>query len=51
MEVRASDVAIPWWALFLALLVVGFIGVMIGAHQSTWDVLGHRAAEMLRSTP
>ena len=30
MDVRPSEIVIPWWALTLALLVVGFIGLAIG---------------------
>jgi hypothetical protein len=30
MDVRESEIVIPWWALVLALLVVGLSGVWIG---------------------
>jgi len=30
MYVRDSELVIPWWALSLALLVVGFIGLALG---------------------
>jgi hypothetical protein len=30
MDVRKSEIVIPWWALALALLVVGLSGVWIG---------------------
>jgi hypothetical protein len=30
MDVRTSEIVIPWWALTLALLVVGFAGLAIG---------------------
>ena len=30
MDIRDSELVIPWWALALALLVVGFAGLAIG---------------------
>ena len=30
MDVRNSELVIPYWALFLALLVVGLIGLALG---------------------
>jgi hypothetical protein len=30
VDVKPSELVIPWWALVLALLVVGFTGLAIG---------------------
>jgi len=30
MDVRPSEIMIPWWALALALLVVGLTGLALG---------------------
>ena len=34
MEVRTSEIVIPWWALSLALAVVGFFGLALGLSTS-----------------
>ena len=30
MDVRKSEIVIPWWALTLALLVIGLSGLWVG---------------------
>jgi len=30
MDVRSSEIVIPWWALLLALLFVGLSGLALG---------------------